>query len=511
MAYSKRNPNGQATMANSSPVVIANDQTAIPVSINFADLAGISTAAKQDLGNSSLSSIDLKTPSLGQALAGASVPVVLTAAQLITLTPPAAITNYALETGGNLAAIAASASILDDWDESDRAKVNVIVGQAGVDGNSGNKSAATIRVVIATDQPQLTNALKVDGSAVTQPVSATDLDIRNLSSGQDSVAAVQSGSWTVTANAGTNLNTSALLTTADFNAAFGTAGSSDTQVLSIQGIAGMTKLLVTPDANSAVNAAQIAGNATAVNNGGVSNGTQRVTIANDSTGVLASIGSITSSVTPGTAAANLGKAEDSIHNSGDTGVFVLHVANEAQTTLAADGDYIGGSTDIKGNRMSVGNIAHDGVDAGAPIKIGGKARTAPPTAVAASDRVDAMFDIYGKQIFREALREDIDWQQTQISSSTSETTIVTADATYKKDIFFLSVANTSATACKVTLKDSTTGTVRWVGYVPAGDMRGFVVSPSGALKQAAANNNWTLTCGTSVAAIEVTAAWVRSL
>jgi hypothetical protein len=41
------------------------------------------------------------------------------------------------------------------------------------DTNSGTKSAGTQRVVFATDQPQLTNALKVDGSAVTQPVSGT--------------------------------------------------------------------------------------------------------------------------------------------------------------------------------------------------------------------------------------------------------------------------------------------------------------------------------------------------
>lgn len=40
-----------------------------------------------------------------------------------------------------------------------------------IDVNSGNKSAGTLRVVLATDQPQLTNALKVDGSAVTQPIS----------------------------------------------------------------------------------------------------------------------------------------------------------------------------------------------------------------------------------------------------------------------------------------------------------------------------------------------------
>jgi hypothetical protein len=51
--------------------------------------------------------------------------------------------------------------------------VNVAqVAGTATDVNSGVKSAGTQRVVLATDQPQLTNALKVDGSAVTQPVSA---------------------------------------------------------------------------------------------------------------------------------------------------------------------------------------------------------------------------------------------------------------------------------------------------------------------------------------------------
>lgn len=45
----------------------------------------------------------------------------------------------------------ASLAILDDWDESDRAKVNPIVGQAGVQGASGVVTALTQRVVLATD------------------------------------------------------------------------------------------------------------------------------------------------------------------------------------------------------------------------------------------------------------------------------------------------------------------------------------------------------------------------
>jgi len=49
----------------------------------------------------------------------------LPAAQVSTLTPPAAITGFALETGGNLADIKTALQIIDDWDESDRCKVSL--------------------------------------------------------------------------------------------------------------------------------------------------------------------------------------------------------------------------------------------------------------------------------------------------------------------------------------------------------------------------------------------------
>lgn len=66
---------------------------------------GAATDSLQATGNASVSSIDTKTPALGQALSAASTPVVLPAAQITTLTPPAAITNYANETGGHLASL----------------------------------------------------------------------------------------------------------------------------------------------------------------------------------------------------------------------------------------------------------------------------------------------------------------------------------------------------------------------------------------------------------------------
>lgn len=56
-----------------------------------------------------------------------------------------------------------------------------------------------------------------------------------------------------------------------------------------------------------------------------------------------------SSVVPGTAATNLGKAEDSQHSSGDVGVMALAVRNDAGTTLAgSDLDYYPLTTDASG-------------------------------------------------------------------------------------------------------------------------------------------------------------------
>lgn len=84
----------------------------------------------------------------------------------------------------NSAAIAASLAIIDDWDESDRAKVNPIVGQAGVAGGSGVVSAATQRVVLATDVglPSGTNLL---GQAALEKTASSSLS--NVASSATSV------------------------------------------------------------------------------------------------------------------------------------------------------------------------------------------------------------------------------------------------------------------------------------------------------------------------------------
>lgn len=81
---------GQALTSASSPVVLPAAQiTALAplstVTANLGTIGAAATAAKQDTGNTSLTSIDTKTPALGQALAAASVPVVLTALQIAAI------------------------------------------------------------------------------------------------------------------------------------------------------------------------------------------------------------------------------------------------------------------------------------------------------------------------------------------------------------------------------------------------------------------------------------------
>ena len=84
-------------------------------------------------------------------------------------------------------------------------------------------------------------------------------------------------------------------------------------------------------------------------------------------------------------ATNSEYAEDSVHTSGDVGQFVLAVRNDTLAALAGtDGDYAplqvsaDGALYVEvaantGSNQVEGDVAHDDVDSGNPVKIGGKA------------------------------------------------------------------------------------------------------------------------------------------
>lgn len=106
---------------------------------------------------------------------------------------------------------------------------------------SSSVSTANINLAKVAGSP----ATKSSGNvgAGTQRVTIAD-DDTNLAAIKTAIEGTLTVGGTVTADAGTNLNTSALLTTAAHDAALGTAGTADAQVRSVQGIASMTPLLV---------------------------------------------------------------------------------------------------------------------------------------------------------------------------------------------------------------------------------------------------------------------------
>ncbi len=72
-----------------------------------------------------------------------------------------AATQSGTWTEANSAAIKTAVEVMDDWDESDRAKVNPIVGQAGVEADTGVITTKTQRVTLATDDVASTSMTKI--------------------------------------------------------------------------------------------------------------------------------------------------------------------------------------------------------------------------------------------------------------------------------------------------------------------------------------------------------------
>lgn len=162
-----------------------------------------------------------------------------------------------------------------------------------------------------------------------------------------------------------------------------------------------------------------------------------------------------------------------------------------------------------GTRDVQGNVAHDAADSGNPVKIGGKARTTNPTAVADGDRADAFCDDLGKQVVRPYVPRDLITQNTITLTSTTETTLLAQVASTFLDLIQIVAINTSATAVRVDIRDSTTGTIRFALYLPAGDTRGVVFQIP--IPQATVNTNWTAQLSAAVTDVRIFALAVRDV
>lgn len=162
-----------------------------------------------------------------------------------------------------LSAIQTAVQIMDDWDESDRAKVNPIVGQAGVQGGSGTVSANTQRVVLATDValPAGTNNIG-DVDVLSVPANMT-VDVNRIAGTATAVGAGNTDAGTQRVVVSSNQTAIPVSQSGTWN--------------------------VTPAANSSVNLNQIAGNGVQVNGGNRSTGTITVTICDNQPAIAGNI------------------------------------------------------------------------------------------------------------------------------------------------------------------------------------------------------------------------------
>lgn len=282
------------------------------------------------------------------------------------------------------------------------------------DTNSGTKSAGTLRVVLATDQPALTNKLLVTPDSVALPANqsvnvsqingVTTLMGNGVTGTGSQRVTIASDNTAFSVNATLAAETTKVIgvvRTADGSgnllvSAANALNSTGAGVLATQNVAQFDDVAPTAitenqfgnlrmSANrnlygtirdaagnerganvSAGNALLVDASATtqpvsyATTGSGTATGALRVELANNGTGRMATvdavtaitnalptgtnsigkISDITTSVVPGTGATNLGKAEDAVHTTGDTGVAVLAVRDDTlNATSGTEGDY----------------------------------------------------------------------------------------------------------------------------------------------------------------------------
>jgi hypothetical protein len=402
-----------------------------------------------------------------------------------------------------------------------------------------------------------TGLLRVDGSAVTQPISGS-ITVSGTTTVSGTVTANQGGTWTV--QPGNTANTTAWLVTGTGGTfpVTGTVTANQGGTWNITNVSG-TVSLPTGAATSAnqpsaaTSGSTSSGQTGTVAMGFTTTGAPTYTTAQTNPLSLTTAGALrvdgsavtqpvsgtfwqttqpvsgTVTVTQGTAA-NLNATVTGTVAATQSGTWTVQPGNTANTTawlvtgtggtFPVTGTFWQATQPVSGTvtanqggaPWSVnGDTASGATDANNPVKIGGVARTSNPTAVTNGQRVNASFDKLGKLIAVGAIRDLKGVQKTSITT-TGETTVVTAGgAGVFNDVYAIVVTNTSATGVSVDFKDATAGTTRMTLYAPATDTRGFTVAVDSAMVQAVAANNWTATASAAVSSLQITVLYVSNL
>ena len=176
--------------------------------------------------------------------------------------------------------------------------------------------------------------------------------------------------------------------------------------------------------------------------------------------------------------------------------------NDNSGSITVDGTITASNT--------AGDVAHDGVDSGNPVKKGLQARQTNPTAVADGDRVNAIGDDLGRQVVvLNQVRDLVTDNNITLTSTTTETTLLSAVASTFLDLTQLVITNSSSTATTITIRDATAGTARMIIDIAANG--GAVISFAVPRPQTTVNNDWTAQSSASVASIHIYAQAVKNI
>jgi hypothetical protein len=279
---------------------------------------------------------------------------------------------------------------------------SLTVDNAALSVTGGGAEASALRVTLASDS---TGVLSVDDNGSTLSVD----DGGGALTVDGTVAATQSGTWNITNVSGTvSLPTGAA--TAAKQPALGTAGTASSDVITIQGVASMTPLQVA-DNGSTLSVDDGAGSLTvdnaalSVTGGGAEATALRVTLASDSTGVL-SVDDNGSTLSVDDGGGTL-TVDGTVAISGEVDVTPASPAAGSYLPVrlsdgsgflgaAAAGLYVRQGSGAQ--FIVTGTTGHGAADDSAsPQKVGGVASAAAPTAVDEGDRVQAWFDLEGRQ------------------------------------------------------------------------------------------------------------------
>lgn len=405
----------------------------------------------------------------------------------------------------------------------------VIAGNAeGVAYNSNNPFPVTI--TSGASSTTATNIVDSSGIAysgsnpVPVTMSATDLDIRNLANATDSVAAYQvSGAIWSTYVTGIFNSTTADVLNADnrirVSVETGGSGLTDSElratavpVAQVSGASWSTEATQSGTWNI--------GTVTTVT--GITNTVATALV--DSSGVQYSTanplpiddagGSITVDGTVGVSGVTASIQATLIDSSGVgysgsnpvpiTGTVVVSSITATTASNIVDSSGVGYSgsnplpiTVVSGaltSTISVGAVVSDAVDDGsAPIKTGGIARTANPTAVAGGDIISASYDDLGRQLVRPVQVRDLLATAYATLTNGTETTLLAGATGVFHDLVYLMGSNVSDVATTVDIRAVTAGNVIMSLRIPANGTAGLSLPLP--IPQDATGNNWTADMG----------------